>query len=121
MANDIVTEETVYSCTGNPMPRDVESIFSWLLDSEFHTVYQRVAELQQLKGLALLDILNELHKYVMKAQFKAEVKGYLLEQFASLEARLSSGTSESMQLASMIAVFQIAREKNSVGSAPPSS
>lgn len=36
MANSMhISEEDVYLCTGNPMPRDIERIASWLLNESF--------------------------------------------------------------------------------------
>lgn len=32
MAFDNVSEEAVYACTGNPMPRDIEQVVNWLFN-----------------------------------------------------------------------------------------
>ena len=35
MASDEVSEEAVYTCTGNPMPRDVQQIVEWIMNQSF--------------------------------------------------------------------------------------
>lgn len=35
MASQQITEETVYLCTGNPLPTDIEQIAFWLLNESF--------------------------------------------------------------------------------------
>ena len=35
MASQHVTEEAVYLCTGNPMPKDIEQIAYWLLNESY--------------------------------------------------------------------------------------
>ena len=36
-----VTEEAVYLCTGNPLPKDIEQIAFWLLNESFSTSFKR--------------------------------------------------------------------------------
>jgi len=35
MATQQITEEAVYLCTGNPLPKDIEQISYWLLNEQF--------------------------------------------------------------------------------------
>lgn len=39
MASPQITEEAVYLCTGNPMPKDIERISFWLLNESFANAY----------------------------------------------------------------------------------
>jgi replication factor C subunit 3/5 len=41
MASQQITEEAVYLCTGNPMPKDIEQIAFWLLNEPFSTSFKR--------------------------------------------------------------------------------
>lgn len=41
MASQQINEEAVYSCTGNPLPTDIEQIAYWLLNESFATSYKR--------------------------------------------------------------------------------
>lgn len=40
MAHDEVNEDSVYSCTGQPLPNDVAKIVEWMLNEDFTTAYQ---------------------------------------------------------------------------------
>ena len=42
MAHDIVNEENVYTCTGNPLPSDIAAMVEWMLNEDFTTAYQSV-------------------------------------------------------------------------------
>jgi replication factor C subunit 3/5 len=55
-----ITEETVYLCTGNPLPKDIEQIAHWLLNESFTVSFRRISEMKTRKGLALVDIVREV-------------------------------------------------------------
>ena len=38
-ANDVIDEDSVYNCTGNPHPRDIEAAFQAMMQQEFTTAY----------------------------------------------------------------------------------
>lgn len=40
MAYQHVSEEAVYLCTGNPMPKDIEQIAYWLLNESFTDAFK---------------------------------------------------------------------------------
>lgn len=40
MAHEEVNEETVYTCTGQPLPNDIAKIVEWMLNENFSTAYQ---------------------------------------------------------------------------------
>ena len=62
MAFDVVNEDNVYACVGHPLRRDVEDVVNWLLNEEFTACYRNIQKIQTAKGLALQDILSEVHK-----------------------------------------------------------
>ncbi|XP_010158465.1 PREDICTED: replication factor C subunit 5, partial [Eurypyga helias] len=64
MAFGKVTEENVYTCTGHPLKSDIANILDWMLNQDFSTAYRSILELKTLKGLALQDILTEIHLFV---------------------------------------------------------
>ncbi|EPS74155.1 hypothetical protein M569_00596, partial [Genlisea aurea] len=59
-----ITEEAVYSCTGNPLPKDIEQISHLLLNETFSSSCKRISEIKARKGLALVDIVREVTTYV---------------------------------------------------------
>lgn len=110
MSCDKVDEESVYTCTGHPLRTDIENIVNWMLNNDFTTCFNNINKLKMLKGLALQDILTEVHTYVHRIEFPQSVRIYLLDKLSGIEYRLSAGTSEKLQLGSLVAAFQTARE-----------
>uniref|UniRef100_F6VJP4 Replication factor C subunit 5 n=2 Tax=Equus caballus TaxID=9796 RepID=F6VJP4_HORSE len=110
MAFGKVTEETVYTCTGHPLKSDIANILDWMLNQDFTTAYRNITELKTLKGLALHDILTEIHLFVHRVDFPTSVRIHLLTKMADIEYRLSVGTNEKIQLSSLIAAFQVTRD-----------
>ncbi len=110
MAYDVVNEDNVYSCVGHPLRRDVEDIVNWMLNDPFSVAYKNILTLKTLKGLSLLDVLTEVHKFVHMLELPQRVKMHLLIKMADLEQRLMGGASEKIQLGSLLAAFHQARE-----------
>ncbi|XP_062517889.1 replication factor C subunit 5-like [Corticium candelabrum] len=109
MAYGGVTEENVYLCTGQPQLSDIMNIMTWMLNEDFITAVKRISELKTLRGLALHDILTEVHLFVHKIDFPQHIRITILDNIAEVEERLASGTSEKIQLSSLVAAFQVAR------------
>ncbi|XP_018330316.2 replication factor C subunit 5 [Agrilus planipennis] len=105
-----VTENNVYTCVGHPLKKDIENIVAWSLNENFRTTYNNIKKLQVVKGLALNDILTEVHKYVQRIEFPQEVMLNLLNELAEIEMRLSSGASENIQLTAFVSAFQEVKE-----------
>ncbi|CAJ1069484.1 replication factor C subunit 5 [Xyrichtys novacula] len=110
MAYGKVTEDTVYGCTGHPLRSDIANILDWSLNKDFTTAYKQILELKTLKGLALHDILTEVHLLLHRVDFPPAIRIGLLIKLADVEHRLASGTDEKIQLSSMVAAFQAVRD-----------
>ncbi|XP_057973273.1 replication factor C subunit 3 [Malania oleifera] len=109
MASQQITEEAVYLCTGNPLPKDIEQISHWLLNEPFATSFLRIYEIKARKGLALVDIVREVTMFVFKIQMPSEVRVPLINDLADIEYRLSFGCNDKLQLGSLISSFTRAR------------
>lgn len=69
-----------------------------------------IKRIQQDKGIALSDILNDLHlTFIQIEKINLENKTYLLQQLADIENRLSLGCGEDIQLGSLVGICQIVR------------
>jgi replication factor C subunit 3/5 len=88
----------------------VERLLHGLLNSDFAAAHRALAGLQQ-KGLALQDLVGELHLFLLRARLPAAEKGFLLDQLAQLEVRLASGASETVQMGGLVGAFQIVRAR----------
>jgi hypothetical protein len=56
-----VSEAAVYACTGNPLPADIAAAVQQLFNDDFRSVFASLADMQVTKGLALTDIVQQLH------------------------------------------------------------
>lgn len=110
MAHDEVNEETVYTCTGQPLPNDIAKIVEWILNEDFSTAYHNITSLKTIKGLALEDIITQVHTYVHRVDFPPKVRMVLLDKMANIEYNLASGTSEKVQLGGLLGAFQVVRD-----------
>uniref|UniRef100_A0ABM5F1Z9 Replication factor C subunit 5 n=1 Tax=Pogona vitticeps TaxID=103695 RepID=A0ABM5F1Z9_9SAUR len=110
MAFGKVTEATVYTCTGQPLRSDIANILDWMLNQDFTTAYHNIMELKTLKGLALHDILTEIHLFIHRVDFPPSVRIQLLIKLADIEYRLAAGTSEKIQLGALVGAFQVTRD-----------
>ncbi|GLE00673.1 hypothetical protein PINS_up009461 [Pythium insidiosum] len=111
MAYDTVDETNVYMTTGNPLPKDIETIVGWLLNEGYASAVQKCAEMQKLKGYATTDILQDVYKFTLDLELPPGCRMYLYDELAKLEHRLANGSSEDLQLASLVSVFFLARER----------
>lgn len=109
LAFGLVNENNVYSCVGHPLPIDIRNIANWLLNDSYQIAYSKIQDLKIQKGLALQDILTELHQFVNRIDFPEEINIDLIIKLAQIEERTAAGTNEAVQLNSLVAAFQNAR------------
>ncbi|KAF9109682.1 Subunit of heteropentameric Replication factor C (RF-C) [Mortierella sp. AM989] len=107
---EIVDEDAVYNCTGNPHPADIESIVNSMLTEDFTTAYSNISYLKTIKGMALQDILTEVYNYLELVDMPTNSRVYLLDKIADVEYKLSTGASEKIQLTSLVGSFRIGAE-----------
>ncbi|KAF9348961.1 Subunit of heteropentameric Replication factor C (RF-C) [Mortierella sp. AD094] len=107
---EIVDEDAVYNCTGNPHPADIETIVNSMLTEDFTTAYSNISYLKTIKGMALQDILTEVYNYLELVDMPSNSRVYLLDKMADVEYKLSTGASEKIQLTSLVGSFRIGAE-----------
>lgn len=109
MASQQITEEAVYLCTGNPMPKDIEQIAFWLLNEPFSTSFKYISDMKMRKGLALIDIIREVTMFVFKIKMPCNVRVKLINDLADIEYRLTFACNDRLQLGALISTFTSAR------------
>ncbi|PNY06385.1 replication factor C subunit 5-like protein [Trifolium pratense] len=87
MASPKITEEAVYLCTGNPLPKDIEQISYWLLNEQYSDSFKRIHDMKTRKGLALIDIVREVTMFVFKIKMPPAVRVQLVNDLADIELR----------------------------------
>eukprot|EP01111_Echinosteliopsis_oligospora_P019072 TRINITY_DN9036_c0_g1_i1.p1 TRINITY_DN9036_c0_g1~~TRINITY_DN9036_c0_g1_i1.p1 ORF type:complete len:382 (-),score=101.21 TRINITY_DN9036_c0_g1_i1:24-1169(-) len=109
MAYEKIDADAVYQCTGNPQPKDIRDIVEWLLNEDFSVAYQNILNLKTNNGLALQDIVREIHLYVVMLEISPKSIMQLLKDLAEVEYRLMSAATEKVQLGCLVGSFQVAR------------
>ncbi|CAG9561840.1 unnamed protein product [Danaus chrysippus] len=110
-----VNEDNVYTCVGHPLRSDINYILNCLLnENDFAVCFKQIQDLKISKGLALGDILTEIHTIIHRVKFPPDVLITLLIKMADSEARLASGCNERIELAALISAFQLCKEKINV-------
>ena len=110
LASKTLDEAVIYATTGAPMPADIQLILRWMLNEPYSTAYSSVSALCTEKGLALIDVVREIHKTVAAMKFSANAMGILFKELADLEYRLSYATSEKIQLGALVGLFTVIRD-----------
>ena len=106
MAFDRVDPTAVYTCTGSPMPEDIEAMLRWLTQEDFDACFEHCWRTMAEKGLALQDVLSKLSEFVVQLDVKEPIRlAMLVASLADLEQRLAVGTSEKLQLAGLVGLF----------------
>ena len=60
-------------------------------------------------GYAVCDITTELSALVLGTELPDPVLAYLLDKMSGVEARLSNGVSEKLQIGALVGAFAVAR------------
>ncbi|OXA40414.1 replication factor C subunit 5 [Folsomia candida] len=106
-----LTANHFYLCTGAPLPADIDTMVTWMLTLDLTSAFTKIHDMKTRKGIALADILTEVHKSMEKIDFPPTVRIFLLKEMAEIEYRLSIGTSEKLQLGALVGLFYEARNK----------
>ncbi|KAI8851504.1 P-loop containing nucleoside triphosphate hydrolase protein [Chytridium lagenaria] len=106
-AYDEVNEESVYACVAAPMPREIFKIAEWMFNEDFDVALSRVGALKTEKGLALSEIIVELHNTISAMEIPPNARAYLLSKLAEFEFNLSVGCNEKVQLSALVGAFRL--------------
>lgn len=110
MASGHVTEISTYQCAGKPLPSDVKDVAHSLFNDSLQVSFQKISTLQKEKGIALVDILYEMHPYIFKVSMPPKARIDLVSKLADAEYRLAFGTSDQLQLGAICGAFCQARQ-----------
>jgi len=109
MSSSKVDETSVYLTSGAPLPADMTAILDLLLNHPFLKSSRDIINLCSTKGYALVDVLTDLTIMVTSMDFPPGILADLLDGMSNVEYRLAFGTSEKIQIASLVGVFAKAR------------
>jgi replication factor C subunit 3/5 len=109
--NGQLSEENVYATAGKPLPKDIEEIVQSLLNDDLRVAFQKIKALTERKGIALVDVLYELHDLVFRIGMGKAGRLDLVHTLSEVEWNLMGGSSrEELQLGAVVGAFVNARE-----------
>lgn len=85
MAHDKIDEDNVYVCCGQPRKDDIRMIIESLVTDSFNECYRKISQLKHDKGIALQDVITQLHLLVHKFGLPNEIKMNILEKMSNIE------------------------------------
>jgi replication factor C subunit 3/5 len=104
-----IYEESVYRAAGYPTPQEVHTITTLMMTKDFVDAHAEVAKMLRLRGLAVTDLVKEIHTLTLKMNCPENMKCFMFSEMADLEYNLSVGASESIALSTLCGIFQIVR------------
>jgi len=111
MAYGVVDSGNVHVCTGTPDPKHISLLFRKFFKDSFQAGVETMNRLMDESGVALADILQFLHPYVIRTEMHPEAKSFLLMEMGELEHRLSHAATAKVQSTGLVSIFHIAKAK----------
>ncbi|KAK4469558.1 hypothetical protein MN116_006603 [Schistosoma mekongi] len=109
MSSKTVDGPSVYACVAYPSPEEIRSLLDHLLNEPISTAYHNIMATKNLKGIALQDIITEIHPLIMRIALPDAIRCDLLIALSDIEHRMSQGASERLQLGAFISAFTRAK------------
>uniref|UniRef100_A0AC34QJI0 AAA+ ATPase domain-containing protein n=1 Tax=Panagrolaimus sp. JU765 TaxID=591449 RepID=A0AC34QJI0_9BILA len=92
LAFEVVNEDAVYACVGQPQPQEIKKILRLMLDSTFETAYEGLNTMRVDNGTALTDVVENLLDQVVQLNMDNDVMCPLIDKMAKIQARLAHGS-----------------------------
>jgi replication factor C subunit 3/5 len=111
LAAPVIDEATVYACAGYPLPDEIRDQVQALMNQPIEMTVEGLEALMVDRGLALLDVVRELHRQVVLLELPGAVLANIIDNLAQIEKRLADGCSEQIQAVAIAAAFQVLRQE----------
>ncbi|KAH0795033.1 Replication factor C subunit 5 [Histomonas meleagridis] len=109
LATSTITEANVYLCAGYPLPEEIKAQLQNLMNQSLEASVQSLEQLRCERGLALLDIVRELHRQTVLLEMNSNALANILDNLAQIERRIAEGCSERIQTVAIAAAYQMLR------------
>lgn len=103
-----ITETNVYLFTGKVTPEEGKEIVETLLKKSYFEASSLIVKVQENRGCSLVDIVVQIHNNLLKSKIPTEIAIKLFNGISDIQYQLSFRTNERIQLAALVAVFQLA-------------
>ncbi|CCH44868.1 Replication factor C small subunit [Wickerhamomyces ciferrii] len=101
-----ISEEMIYESVGAPHPKDIETILDSILKDDWSSSISTLTKIKQLKGLALIDLLQGFVEILDQYQLKTRTRAEILKGLGEIEYAISKGGNEKIQSSASIGVIK---------------
>ena len=108
-SHQCIDAQHVYLCTNKPSQNDILFILHHLLHSSVREGYEQIHNLIYHKGMALVDILQQLSLCLLSCAFPNKMLSIILQKMSQIEVNIANSCSEDHQLYGLVGSFVIAR------------
>ena len=110
LATNLITEANVYLCAGYPLPDEIKAQLQNLTNQSLEAAIKSLDQLRTERGLALLDIIRELHRQTVLMELPPMALANILDNLSQIEKRVAEGCSEKIQTIAIAAAYQLLRK-----------
>jgi replication factor C small subunit len=102
-ANDIITEDIVYTYSQTYLTSSVREIVSWTIEGSFEPARKKVRSLLALDGYSPQEVLLEIERDLVKRPFDSNTLSKVLSRLAEIDYRITQGKNSFIHLAALLA------------------
>lgn len=101
-----ISEDMIYESVGAPHPKDIETILDSILKDDWSSSIATLQKIKQLKGLALIDLLQGFIEILDHYELKTRTRAEILKGLGEIEYAISKGGNEKIQSSASIGVIK---------------
>ncbi len=109
--NKKITAELLYETTATAKPEDVKELMTTALSGNFMSARNKLYDLLIKYGLSGEDVIKQIHQNIFDLTIPDEYKVQLIDKTGEIEFRIVEGSSEHIQLESLLAHFVLIGNK----------
>lgn len=102
-----IGEDIIYECCGAPRPNDIKLVLKSILEDDWNTAYYTLNKVRNLKGLALIDLIEGIVEILETYELKQEMTRIdLLTKLGDIEYSISKGGNDKIQSSAVIGAIK---------------
>lgn len=101
-----ISEDMIYESVGAPHPKDIETILDSILKDDWSSSIATLQKIKQLKGLALIDLLQGFIEILDHYELKTRTRAEILKGLGEIEYAISKGGNGKIQSSASIGVIK---------------
>jgi len=104
MVYDEVNEHNINKCAGYPQKTVIEDIYKSLINDSFINSYNKICSIKETYGIALIDIVNEIHDLIIENETYTTK---ILIKLKDIEYNMITTSTDNIQIPAFIGIFKL--------------